>query len=122
MKTGESRKTSWVRRKLRVRKKIKGTGERPRLSVYRSSHHLYAQIIDDTEHKTIVALSTLEKGFASEKAKLTKIETAKKLGAQLGKLAIDKGITKVVFDRSGYIYHGRVAALAEGARESGLVF
>ncbi len=122
MKTGESRKTSWVRRKLRVRKKIKGTADRPRLSVYRSSHHLYAQIIDDTEHRTIVATSTLAKGLGLEKAELTKIETAKKLGQHLGKLALDKGVTKVVFDRSGYIYHGRVAALAEGARESGLVF
>jgi len=122
MNTSASRKTSWVRRKLRVRKKIKGTAERPRLSVYRSSHHLYAQIIDDSSHRTLVAASTLSKGFTLDDAKLTKIDVAKKLGEYLGKLATDKGITTVVFDRSGYIYHGRVAALAEGARESGLVF
>jgi len=122
MNTSESRKTSWVRRKLRVRKKIKGTGDRPRLSVYRSSHHLYAQIIDDNEHRTLVAASTLSKDFTPGGTELTKIDVAKKLGAHIGKLAMDKGIKTVVFDRSGYIYHGRVAALAEGARESGLVF
>lgn len=122
MKTAESRKASWVRRKLRVRKKIKGTAERPRLSVYRTSHHLYAQLIDDKAQKTLVATSTLSKGLDLGKAELSKIDVAKKLGQELGKLATDKGITTVVFDRSGYIYHGRVAALADGARESGLIF
>jgi len=120
MKTGESRKTSWVRRKLRVRKKVKGTGERPRLCVYRSANHLYAQIIDDNESRTLVAASTRSKGF--DKAKLNKTEVAKKVGQLIGKLAVDKGLTKVVFDRSGYLYHGRVKALADGARESGLEF
>jgi len=120
MKTGESRKTSWVRRKLRVRKKVKGTGERPRLCVYRSANHLYAQIIDDKESRTLVAASTRTSGFEAEK--LNKTEVAKKVGQLIGKLAVDKGLTKVVFDRSGYLYHGRVKALADGARESGLVF
>jgi len=120
MKTGESRKTSWVRRKLRVRKKIKGTGERPRLCVYRSAQHLYAQIIDDNESMTLVAASTRAKGL--DTAELNKTEVAKKLGELIGKLAIEKGLTKVVFDRSGYLYHGRVKALADGAREAGLIF
>jgi len=120
MKTGESRKISWVRRKLRVRKKVKGTGDRPRLCVFRSANHLYAQIIDDNESRTLVAASTRTKGF--EAAKLNKTEVAKKVGQLIGKLAVDKGLSKVVFDRSGYLYHGRVKALADGARESGLEF
>ncbi len=120
MKTGESRKTSWVRRKLRVRKKVKGTSERPRLCVFRSANHLYAQIIDDNESRTLVAASTRSKGF--DRAELNKTEVAKKVGQLIGKLAVDKGVTKVVFDRSGYLYHGRVKALADGARESGLEF
>ncbi len=120
MKTGERRKTSWVNRKLRVRKKIKGTAERPRLNVYRSARYVYAQIIDDTGHKTIVSASSRMNDSAFKG--LNKTDAAKKVGELIGKLAIEKGVTKVVFDRSGYLYHGRVKALADGAREAGLVF
>lgn len=122
MKSSESRKTSWVRRKLRVRKKVKGTGERPRLTVYRSARHVYAQIIDDNEQKTLVAASSRAKDLQKDVAGAKKTDAAKKVGQLIGKLAMDKGITRVVFDRSGYLYHGRVKSLAEGARESGLVF
>ncbi len=120
MKTGQRRKTNWGYRKLRVRKKIKGTTERPRLNVYRSARYVYAQIIDDTAHRTLVAASSNKKGQGFEE--LNKTEAAKKVGEIIGRLALEKGITKVVFDRSGYLYHGRVKALAEGAREAGLVF
>lgn len=112
--------TGWERRKIRVRKKVKGTSERPRLNVYRSNRHIYAQVIDDTTGKTLVAFSTAGKEFADDEAK--KIEFSKKVGEKIGKLALEKGIDKVVFDRSGYIYHGRIKALADGARETGLKF
>lgn len=112
--------TGWQRRKARVRKGVKGTPERPRLNVYRSNQHIYAQVIDDTTATTLAAASTNDKDLASLKAK--KIEAAKKVGERVGKLALAKGIEKVVFDRSGYIYHGRVKSLADGAREAGLKF
>ncbi len=114
--------SGWERRKARVRKKVKGTAARPRLNVYRSNRHIYAQIVDDTACKTIVAASTETKDLADALSKAKKIEIAKKVGEHIGKLAVAKGIDKVVFDRSGYIYHGRVKALAEGAREAGLKF
>ena len=120
---GAVKKTSgWERRKKRVRKKVVGTPERPRLSVHRSNKHLYVQIVDDTGCKTLASASTLSKGITEEAARLKKTEVAKKVGELLGKLAREKGIEKVVFDRSGYIYHGRVRAVAEGAREAGLKF
>ncbi|MCL4461121.1 MAG: 50S ribosomal protein L18 [Nitrospirae bacterium] len=102
----------------RVRKKIKGTSDRPRLTVFRSLKYIYAQLIDDNIGKTIVSASSL-KGFSGSK---DSTETAKEVGKLIGKLAIEKNIQKVVFDRSGYLYHGRIKALAEGARESGLQF
>lgn len=114
--------TGWDRRKERVRKKVSGTPERPRLNIYRSNKHIYAQIIDDRESKTIVAVSTMNKDLAEAASKLKKAELAKKVGEIIGKQAVAKGIKKVVFDRSGYIYHGRVKALADGAREAGLDF
>ncbi len=111
------------RRKIRVRKKVKGTSERPRLSVFRSNKHIYAQVIDDTAGKTLAAVSTKSKAFGAAAAKDgKKVGAAKTIGKLLAKVALEKGITKVVFDRSGYIYHGRVSALAEGAREGGLQF
>ncbi len=119
-KSMAGRKTNWVYRKLRVRKKIKGTTERPRLNVYRSSRYVYAQVIDDTRQRTIAAASSRLKDPALEG--LNKTDAARKVGEIIGKLAIEKGVTKVVFDRSGYLYHGRVKALAEGAREAGLEF
>ncbi len=111
--------TGWERRKVRVRKKVAGTSERPRLNVFRSNKHIYAQVIDDISGVTIAAASTNSKGFDE---KLKKSEAAKKVGEMVGKLAMEKGVSKVVFDRSGYIYHGRIKALADGAREAGLKF
>jgi large subunit ribosomal protein L18 len=121
MTTGRVVKLSgWERRKERVRKKIKGTTERPRLNVHRSNKHIYAQIIDDVSGKTLAAVSTKSKALEGHDGK--KLDAAKKVGEAIGKLAIEKGIDKVVFDRSGYIYHGRIKALADGAREAGLKF
>ena len=111
--------TARLKRHARVRKKISGTAARPRLNVFRSTKHIYAQLIDDVAGVTLVSASTMDKdfdGYGGNK------EAAKKVGAAIGKKAVDKGISEVVFDRSGYIYHGRVKELAEAARESGLKF
>ncbi|MCR4944862.1 MAG: 50S ribosomal protein L18 [Clostridium sp.] len=113
------KKAKRARRHLRVRKKVFGTPERPRLSVYRSSKNIYAQIIDDVNAVTLVAASSVEKDFS---AKGGNKEGAKVVGELVAKKALDKGITEVVFDRGGYIYHGRVQQLAESAREAGLKF
>ncbi len=111
-----------LRRKLRIRKKVFGTPDRPRLSVYRSLKHIYAQIIDDTRGRTLVAASTLDKEFKEKGVKSSTVEGARVVGQILARRALEKGIRKVVFDRNGFKYHGRVKALAEGARESGLEF
>lgn len=113
-----------TRRHERVRNKIMGTPERPRLSVYRSLDHIYAQIIDDLSGTTLAAASSLTKAVKGKKGEASggNIEGAKRVGAKLAALAKEKNITKVVFDRGGYIYHGRVKALADAAREGGLVF
>ena len=108
------KKVKRERRHLRVRKKVFGTPERPRLSVYRSEKNIYAQIIDDVVGHTLVSASTLDKGGNKEGAKL--------VGELIAKNALEKGITEVVFDRGGYVYHGRVQQLAESAREAGLKF
>jgi large subunit ribosomal protein L18 len=108
-----------VRRHLRVRKKIFGTSERPRLAIYRSERNIYAQIIDDIKGITLVAASSLDKefnGIGSNK------EAAKVVGEMVAKKALEKGINEVVFDRGGFVYHGRIQNLAEGAREAGLQF
>ncbi|MBU5485048.1 50S ribosomal protein L18 [Clostridium sp. MSJ-11] len=115
----ENRNESRVRRHLRVRKKVSGTQEMPRLSVYRSEKNIYAQIIDDTKGITLVAASSLDKEFDGAGSNK---EGAKLVGETIAKKAMEKGINKVVFDRGGYIYHGRVKELAEGAREAGLQF
>ncbi len=107
-----------IKRHVRVRAKISGTAERPRLCVFRSSVHIYAQLIDDVAGVTIAAASSNEKGFGYG----GNIEAAKKIGLEVAKRAKAKGVENVVFDRSGYVYHGRIAALAEGAREGGLKF
>ena len=107
-----------IRRHARVRSRIVGTAERPRLSVFRSSKHLYAQLIDDDAQKTLLGLSDTSLG----KKKMTKTERATALGAALAKAAIERKIKHVVFDRGGYAYHGRTQALAEGARNGGLQF
>ena len=111
-----------VIRHERVRKKISGTPERPRLSVYRSNMHIYAQIIDDVAGKTLVACSTVEKEVAAQIGEENKKGAAKLVGKTIAQRALDAGIKEVVFDRGGYIYTGRVAELAAGAREGGLDF
>ena len=108
-----------IKRHKRVRAKIAGTPERPRLNVFRSNANIYAQIIDDVNGVTLVSANTLEKGFEGATGNA---EAAKKVGLVLAERAKEKGISVVVFDRGGYVYHGRVAALAEGAREGGLEF
>ena len=111
-----------LKRHARVRKKISGTPACPRLSVYRSLNHIYAQVIDDTTSATLAAASTLEAAIAKKVAGKTKKEAANIVGKQIAEKAMAKGITEVVFDRGGYLYTGRVAALADGAREAGLKF
>jgi large subunit ribosomal protein L18 len=112
-----------LRRKLSIRKRVSGTEERPRLTVFRSSKHIYAQVIDDTQSVSLVATSTLSKELSkTEGDKKTKREMAELVGASIAKACLAKGITKVVFDRNGYIYHGRIQALADGARKAGLDF
>ena len=108
-----------LRRHTRVRGKISGTAEMPRLNVFRSSKHIYAQIIDDVAGVTLVSASSMDKGFEANGGNA---EGAKAVGAAIAKKALEKNITTVVFDRGGYVYHGRVQALAEGAREGGLKF
>ncbi|MEM9072421.1 MAG: 50S ribosomal protein L18 [Myxococcota bacterium] len=108
-----------ARRKRRIRKKVFGTTARPRLTVFRSAKHIYAQIVDDTTGKTLASTSTNAKVFSGEG---NKIEKAKQVGIVLAKACTREGIAQVVFDRNGYMYHGRVKALADGAREGGLEF
>ena len=108
-----------LRRHARVRKNISGTAERPRLNVFRSLNNIYAQIIDDVTGTTLAAASSLDKEFSGNGGN---VEGAKQVGLLVAKKAAEKGIKQVVFDRGGYVYHGRVAALAEGAREGGLEF
>jgi len=111
-----------LKRHLRIRKKISGTAACPRLSVYRSLNHIYAQVIDDDARVTLVAASTMEKDIAKAVEGKTKKEAAKIVGTKIAEKAMAKGITEVVFDRGGYLYTGRVASLADGAREAGLKF
>lgn len=114
------------RRKVRIRKKVKGTAERPRLTVFRSVRHIYAQVIDDTTGRTLVHASTVSKDVrdanAQAEKKPKKTEQAKQVGALIAKMCLSKDIEKVVFDRNGYKYHGRVSALAAAARQAGLKF
>jgi large subunit ribosomal protein L18 len=111
-----------LKRHLRVRKKIEGTTARPRLNIFRSSKHMYAQLIDDTTGVTIVAASTQDKDLKSEIGNGGNVEAARKVGALIAARAKEKGVDQVVFDRGGYLYHGRVQALADAAREAGLEF
>ena len=106
----------------RIRSRLSGTADRPRLAVFRSNDHMYAQIIDDTVGNTLVAASTLDKDVKAELTKTNNVEAAAYLGKVIAKKALDKGIKEVGFDRGGYIYQGKVAALAEAAREAGLEF
>jgi len=113
-----------VRRKkhMKLRNRFSGTAARPRLAVFRSNNHMYAQIIDDTVGNTLVSASTLEKSVGSELDKTNNVDAAAYLGKVIAEKAKDKGITEVVFDRGGFIYHGKVKALADAAREAGLQF
>ena len=118
----EARSKIRVKKHMRIRNRFSGTTERPRLAVFRSNNHMYAQIIDDTVGNTLVAASTLEKEVKAELEKTNNVDAAAYVGKVIAKRALEKGITTVVYDRGGYIYHGKVAALAEAAREAGLVF
>ena len=117
-----SRAVARNKRHYRIRNKVQGTAAKPRLAVFRSNNHIYAQIIDDTVGNTIAASSTLEAEVAGKVDNTSNIEAAKAVGESVAKKALDKGISEVVFDRGGYIYHGRVAALADAARQAGLKF
>ncbi|MEA2061497.1 MAG: 50S ribosomal protein L18 [Thermodesulfobacteriota bacterium] len=114
------RRVSRIKRKRRIRKNLAGTTDRPRLCVFRSSRHIYAQVIDDTRGITLASASTLDKSYTEKE--LTGRDAAASVGKLVGKRALDKGIEKVVFDRNGFLYHGRVKALSDGAREAGLNF
>lgn len=116
------REVARLKRKKRIRKNITGTGERPRLSIFRSDKHIYAQIVDDVQGITLVATSTLASEYREGEKPPGKVGAAKRVGELIARKALEKGIAKVVFDRNGFIYHGRVQALADAAREAGLDF
>ena len=122
MVSKESRQKVRVKKHMRIRNRFSGTAERPRLAVFRSNNHMYAQIIDDTVGNTLVAASTLEKDVKAELEKTNNVDAAAYLGTVIAKRAMEKGITEVVFDRGGFIYQGKIAALADAAREAGLEF
>jgi large subunit ribosomal protein L18 len=115
------KKTVREKRKIRIRKRISGTASKPRLTVYRSLGHMYAQLVDDASGRTLCAASTKTKDLAAQVAGVSKTDQAKAVGKEIARLAQERQITTVVFDRNGYLYHGRVKAVAEGAREAGLV-
>lgn len=122
MITKEDKNKARLKRHLRVRKKIQGTTERPRLNVFRSSKHIYAQLIDDVKGVTIVSGSTLDKELSANIGNGGSVEAAAKVGQLVAERAKEKGYAVVVFDRGGYLYHGRIQALADAAREAGLEF
>lgn len=122
MKARKTATAARKRRHLRVRKKLSGTAQRPRLSVFRSLSHIYAQIIDDDAGRTLVSASDTEEALRSKKNGGPKTASAAAVGSLVGRRAVEKGVTQVVFDRGGYRYHGRVKSLAEAAREAGLKF
>ena len=122
MVSKESRQKVRVKKHRRMRNHLSGTAQKPRLAVFRSNNHMYAQIIDDTVGNTLVSASTLEKSIKSEIEKTNNVDAAAYLGTVIAKRAIEKGIKTVVFDRGGFIYQGKIAALADAAREAGLEF
>lgn len=123
MKILEVKKRKRIRRKHHIRKQVNGTPERPRLTVYRSLSHIYAQIIDDVNGNTIVSASTLDKDIRETiKSDAKKVDISKQIGEAIAKRALEKNIDTVAFDRNGFLYHGRIKALAEGARKAGLKF
>lgn len=122
MVSKKSRSEVRVNKHRKLRNRFSGTAERPRLAVFRSNNHMYAQIIDDTVGNTLVAASTAEKAIKAELEKTNNVDAAAYVGTVIAKRAIEKGIKEVVFDRGGFIYHGKVQALADAAREAGLEF
>ena len=122
MVSKKSRKEVRAKKHMRIRNRVNGTSECPRLAVFRSNNHMYAQIIDDTVGNTLVAASTLQKDVKAELEKTNNVEAAAYLGTVIAKKALEKGITTVVFDRGGFIYQGKIKALADAAREAGLEF
>ncbi len=122
MVSKESRQLVRAKKHMKIRNRFSGTAERPRLAVFRSNNHMYAQIIDDTVGNTLVSASTLEKEIKAELEKTNNVDAAAYLGTVIAKRALEKGISEVVFDRGGFIYQGKIAALAEAAREAGLQF
>ncbi len=122
MVSKESRTKVRMNKHRKIRNRFSGTAERPRLAVFRSNNHMYAQIIDDTVGNTLVSASTLQKDVKAELEKTNNVEAAAHLGTVIAKKALEKGITTVVFDRGGFIYQGKVKALADAAREAGLEF
>ena len=116
------RQQARLKRQKRIRKKVLGTSQRPRLSVFRSARHIYAQVIDDAQGLTLTAASTLDSEVKNAPKFENKIAAAKFVGKLVGERALDKGIKQVVFDRNGFLYHGRIKSVSEGAREAGLVF
>ena len=122
MITRKNRKDATVKRHRRIRVKLSGTAERPRLSIYRSTKHIYAQLIDDVKGVTIASASSVEKAFREKFSDGGDVEAAKEIGKLIAERAKAAGIEFIVFDRGGFIYHGRIAALAEAAREAGLLF
>ena len=122
MNSAKQRRVGRLKRKFRVRKKVRGTTEQPRLSVFRSGKHIYAQIIEDVNGKTLAAISTVSKEVAQGVKYTGNVEAAKAVGKAIAEQALSKNIKQVVFDRNGFLYHGRVKALADAAREAGLSF
>lgn len=122
MITKEDRNLARKRRHLRVRNRISGTAERPRLNIYRSNKHIYAQVIDDVSGNTLASASTLDKELVADVKNGGTVEAAQKVGELVAKRALEKGVSSIVFDRGGYLYHGRVQALADAARAAGLQF
>ncbi|MBN1487188.1 MAG: 50S ribosomal protein L18 [Anaerolineae bacterium] len=122
MKAEVNRELARKRRHVHVRKRVHGTAERPRLNIYRSLNHIYAQVINDEVGHTLASASTLDKGVRDQVADLPKVEQAKVVGKVVAERALANGVKKIVFDRGGYKYHGRVKALADAAREAGLEF
>jgi len=122
MGTFNPRSQARLKRKKRIRKKLVGTTKRPRLCVFRSAKHIYAQLIDDSQGQTLVAASSMEKAVRDDSETKNKVTAANTVGKIIGQRALEKGVKEVVFDRNGFLYHGRIRAVSEGAREAGLKF
>ena len=122
MSSTNPRRQARLKRKQRIRKKLSGTSERPRLSVFRSARHIYAQVIDDSRGQTLAAASSLEKTVRESSESKNKLSAANTVGKMIGQRALEKGVKKIVFDRNGFLYHGRIKAVSNGAREAGLKF